>query len=224
MSKPAHLPLYLSIELDGPTTEDLQSKIKALVPGVDYSKYEVQRGVTDPAHLTLIFAKDLPLEDYKQYLDRYRPQVDHAFEIEVHGVSIDDHCVAVLAYPRNLDFHPPNRYPHLTMMLHAQQPVYSNSLMLTIFDHIANDGPFTVTETNGVRQLSLTPKLDQSQKSESKAETPFNPTKATFYAFPNHMTIKGHLKAMGFFHPKKPKPNTESKTGPKPNTESKNKA
>jgi hypothetical protein len=129
--KKESLPRYVSVEFSGETSLKLKQPILefASSTGVDLTRYEIQRGVSDHAHLTMVFSSDLELDAYREVIKSYEPFKDQSIEVEVTGLAMDSTCVALVARPIQLKSYPEKRHSHVTMMLHNQAPVYSNQLL-----------------------------------------------------------------------------------------------
>ncbi len=144
-------PVYVSIQLSGDETESLKRKLIEVMPDTDWSHYETQRGGEDPGHVTLVYFRDLPRDEYVKVVDEtYRPQLGTEVKINVVGFVKDEHCITAIVDPNsiNLPIYPEDKAPHITMMLHEKKPFYSNELIAKKDDddvQLINDfDPFVV--------------------------------------------------------------------------------
>lgn len=145
-------PLYVSLELDGTSTEALkQSLLEELKKtDIDAKNYPTCKNHDDHGHVTLIFNKDMKTQqDYLDFVDKnYYGKNDKSYSFEVTGYGADHHCVAfTVKLPDEPVFFPKEKKTHITMMLKNKPPVYSNEMLqrLTTKDRKLEEGERLVT-------------------------------------------------------------------------------
>jgi hypothetical protein len=136
--KKESLPRYVSVELSGEASLGLHQPIIELAKSleIDLGTYEVKRGLADHGHLTMVFSTDLELDAYREVIKEYEAYRDQSLEIIVTGVAIDSTCITLSAHPKKLKSYPEGRHSHITMMLHNQASVYSNTLLTRTFSQL----------------------------------------------------------------------------------------
>ncbi len=186
--KKESLPRYVSVELSGETSLRLHQPIidlgKSL--GIDLGLYEIKRGLADHGHLTMVFSTDLDLDLYRTVIKEYEPHRDQSVEIQVTGVAIDSTCIALSAQPRQLKSYPDGRHSHITMMLHNQAPVYSNTLLTRIFSDLKG------------KSIKLEEGQTYTVGSEETGDV------AHYHHLKEPLTVSGLLKFIGYLKIKPP--------------------
>jgi ubiquitin-protein ligase len=139
------LPLYVSLKLSGDTTAEisklLMNEVTKITPNVKFDTFSVKRGVKDPGHITLIFNKDLPLNEYHDFvLNNHYNYLNQCVDIKLIGFALDKSCIAFLVeLPDNIKYHPADKNLHITMMLNGKPPVYSNTLITRIKNKLSTN-------------------------------------------------------------------------------------
>lgn len=121
------VPLYVALKLSGEKTEQVVAS-----SGIEKAKYSVVRGLKDPAHVTLVFYKDIqPRLKYVEYVEEnYHSKVGKEISFQVVAFYVDKYCVACkVELKEDLAFFPADKNLHVTLMLNGKAPVYSNELI-----------------------------------------------------------------------------------------------
>ncbi len=174
----SQLPLYVSLELSPTATDVLMTQVQTHLSFYDFSHYSVKRGLSQNGHITLAFSSDFPLTEYQDIVQTYKQLESQSttHQVEIKGIAVDSHCVAVLVDPLGLPVYPKTKLPHITLMLNGKQPVYSNTLLTTIH--------------------TKTPDFNPTTKAISE----------TYSYHPFTTQVTGTLKFIGNFKPKKTQP------------------
>lgn len=123
---------YISLQFDGPTTNDLK---EAIIKSGALNKLDQYKTVKDekhPAHVTLAFHTDPGFS--AAFVDmNYKQHENKSFPVHIDGFVHDEHCVALVVNSGkdkfDLPYLPPDKKLHVTMMLNNKPPVYSNELL-----------------------------------------------------------------------------------------------
>lgn len=180
------VPMYVSLDLDGDTTEKIKDMLieECKKHNINHESYPTIRNMNDVCHVTLIFNKDLPtIEAYLEFIkNNYAHQLKKQVEVDIVGFAADQHCVAYMIKCNKIAYHPADKNMHITMMLNAKQPVYSNDLLKRLLEPgrtladterlVTFDKPILVNGTiNYVGNVKpKKPETDQAQKTEKPKE------------------------------------------------------
>jgi len=141
MEKGPRYPLYVSLNL---TKEDMKVVVETVKDRLRNSTPLEYKQVNEEGHVTLAYSKDFKdLSEYKEFVDKHfrgEHEEKKEYTIEVGGYGWDSDCVAALVYT-GASVYPKAKIPHITLMLNAKPPVYSNELLerLTRKDYVQKD-------------------------------------------------------------------------------------
>lgn len=144
--------------------------------------YKTMKGEKDHGHVTLIFHNEMKKEDFEKFVENnYKNNENKEYKVNIIGFARDQYCVAYLVkLSDGIDYYPPTKNLHITMMLNNKQPVYSNVLIsrLQEKDHIMETDEKLVMFPNPItvnaklkfnyQYMIVKPKVEPAQKIEKK--------------------------------------------------------
>lgn len=143
-------PVYVSLHISPENTEKLKDLLleELKKQKVDNTKYKTVRNRDDPAHVTLIYYKDMStVKEYEEFITKYDELLDKNVEFDIIGFASDSNCVAFTIDLKDIAYYPLTKKTHITMMLFKKPPVYSNQLLarLTAKDYKLSENERFVT-------------------------------------------------------------------------------